>query len=133
MQALGSSFDLSFSVTSVELVRGVMVTAHCFLNADLAERDVWGLYRTAYGTEPFVRLVSQKRGIHRYPEPKLLAGSNFCDVGFALDATSRHRRIVALAALDNLMKGAAGSAVQCMNLMCGLDETAGLSFPGLHP
>jgi N-acetyl-gamma-glutamyl-phosphate/LysW-gamma-L-alpha-aminoadipyl-6-phosphate reductase len=94
---------------------------------------MWRIYRQAYGHEPFIRLVSSKTGIHRYPEPKLLAGSNWCDIGFAVDKDPRGNRVVIIAAIDNLMKGAAGSAVQCMNLMCGFDETAGLRFPGLHP
>ena len=69
--------------------------------------------------------------IYRYPEPKILAGSNYADVGFELDEASG--RVVAMCAIDNLMKGAAGSALQCLNLMCGWDETTGLTFPGLHP
>ena len=76
--------------------------------------------------------MSARTGLHRYPEPKLLAGTNWCDVGFATDPGDP-RHVVVIAAIDNLMKGAAGSAVQCMNLMCGLDETLGLRFPGLHP
>ncbi|RME45541.1 MAG: N-acetyl-gamma-glutamyl-phosphate reductase, partial [Caldilineae bacterium] len=130
-QALGNAFDLHFSVTAIELVRGALATCHCFLNRSLAERDLWKLYRAAYGKEPFVRLVKSRTGIHRYPEPKWLAGSNFCDIGFEVDAGSN--RVVVIAAIDNLMKGAAGSAVQAMNLMCGFDERAGLTFPGLHP
>ncbi len=102
-QALGSGFQLEFSVTSVELVRGALVTAHCFLKERI------------------------------YPDPKLLAGSNYCDIGFAADERSASNRVVVIAAIDNLMKGAAGSAVQCMNIMMGLDEAAGLDFPGLHP
>ena len=85
------------------------------------------------GREPVIRLVASKSGIHRFPEPKLLAGTNWCDIGFAVDQERESRRVVVIAAIDNLMKGAAGSAVQCMNLMCGIDETAGLRFPGLHP
>lgn len=132
-QELGEGFELHFSVTSVELVRGVLVTAHCFLKEPVDEKAVWKLYRDAYEAEPFIRLVKQKTGIFRYPEPKLLAGSNICDIGFAVDEGAPSNRVVVIAALDNLMKGAAGSAVQSMNLMLGLDETAGLGFPGLHP
>ena len=119
------------SATAVEAVRGVLATAHVFLSAPADERDLWTIYRECYGAEPFVRLVKERAGIYRLPEPKILAGSNYCDVGFALDAT--RRRVVALAAIDNLMKGAAGTAVQCMNLMCSLPETLGLEFAGLHP
>lgn len=132
-QELGQGFELAFSVTSVELVRGALVTAHCFLAQPVEERELWKLYRARYQSEPFVRLVRQKSGIHRFPEPKLLAGSNWCDVGFEVDAAGPGHRVVVIAALDNLMKGAAGSAVQAMNLMMGWDETAGLTFPGLHP
>ncbi len=132
-QELGDRFDLSFSVTAVELVRGALVTAHCFLAAPIEERELWKLYRARYQHEPFLRLVRQKTGIHRFPEPKLLAGSNWCDVGFDVDPHSTANRVVVVAALDNLMKGAAGSAVQAMNLMMGWEETTGLTFPGLHP
>jgi len=131
IQALGDRFDLHFSVTAVELVRGVLATGHCFLDQRVEEKDLWKLYRTAYQAEPFIRLVKSSTGLHRYPEPKLLAGSNYCDVGFEVDADTG--RVVVMAAIDNLMKGAAGSAVQSMNVMLGWDETAGLTFPGLHP
>jgi len=123
--------DIHISVTSVELVRGALATAHCFLMEDLSEKDVWQLYRRAYGEEPFIRLVKVRSGFYRYPEPKILAGSNYCDIGFEREEESD--RLVVISALDNLMKGAAGTAVQAMNVMCGFAETAGLEFPGLHP
>lgn len=122
---------VQLSVTSIELVRGVLATAHGWLNADVTDKDLWQAYRAVYKPERFVRIVKEKRGIHRFPEPKLLAGSNYADVGFELDAANR--RVVSICALDNLMKGAAGSAVQSMNLMLGLEEDLGLGFPGLHP
>ncbi len=78
-----------------------------------------------------MRLVKEASGVHRYPEPKLLSGSNWCDVGFERDPHSD--RLVVLAATDNLMKGAAGQAVQAFNIRCGCPETLGLEFPGLHP
>lgn len=130
-QALGEDFELHMSITSIELVRGALVTAHCLLSETLTEKDLWKIYRRAYKNEPFIRLVKQKTGIFRYPEPKLLAGTNFCDVGF--EVTEGSKRVVLIAAIDNLMKGAAGSAVQAMNVMLGWEETTGLEFPGLHP
>lgn len=129
-QVLGD-VELHFSATAVELVRGVLCTAHVFLRNDLEEKDIWQLYRSAYGSEPFVRLVKDRRGIYRYPEPKILAGTNFCDVGFEMDPYAK--RLVVISAIDNLMKGAAGTAVQAMNLMCDFPETMGLEFVGLHP
>jgi len=127
----GDKPDIHLSITSVELVRGALGTSHCFLRQNLQERDIWKLYREAYGNEPFIRIVKVRRGIYRYPEPKILAGSNYCDIGFELEEGSN--RLVVISALDNLMKGAAGTAVQAMNVMCGFPETMGLDFPGLHP
>lgn len=123
--------NVHMSITSVELVRGALATAHIFTIRPITEKDLWQVYRAFARDEPFVRIVKERQGIYRFPEPKILAGSNYADIGFALDASTG--RVVSICALDNLMKGAAGSAVQCMNLMLGLDETAGLEFPGLHP
>lgn len=129
-QALGE-VTLHFSATAVEMVRGILCTGHVFLNSPVTERDLWKLYRATYKNEPFIRIVKDQQGLYRLPEPKILAGTNFCDVGFMLDEKSG--RVVVFSALDNLMKGAAGTAVQCLNLMHGLDETMGLTFLGLHP
>jgi N-acetyl-gamma-glutamyl-phosphate/LysW-gamma-L-alpha-aminoadipyl-6-phosphate reductase len=120
-----------FSATAIEAVRGVLVTAHVRLAEPLESKDIWRLYRRFYDGEPFVRIVKESRGIFRYPEPKILTGSNYCDIGFEKDPDGD--RVVVIAATDNLMKGAAGNAVQAMNVMAGWDERAGLSFPGLHP
>lgn len=122
---------IAFSATAIELVRGVLITAHVFLRERVDERVLWRLYREAYQHEPFIRIVKERGGVYRYPEPKILVGSNYCDIGFEYDPTQR--RVVVIAALDNLMKGAAGNAVQALNCMYGWDETTGLTFPGLHP
>jgi LysW-gamma-L-alpha-aminoadipyl-6-phosphate/LysW-L-glutamyl-5-phosphate reductase len=123
--------NVHLSITSVELVRGALATAHAFAPRSISEKDLWAAYRAFAKAQPFVRIVRERQGIYRFPEPKILAGSNYADIGFALDEASG--RIVSICAIDNLMKGAAGSAVQCLNLMCGFEETAGLGFPGLHP
>ena len=123
--------QVHFSATSVELVRGILITAHVFLQRSTSDKELWGIYRDAYKDEPFMRIVKERRGVYRYPEPKLLSGTNFCDVGFEADPHSD--RVVVLSALDNLVKGGAGNGVQAMNCMLGLDETTGLTFPGLHP
>lgn len=123
--------QLHFSVTSVGLVRGALATCHCLLHEPLEDRDAWRIYRRNYNHEPFVRIAKSRRGIHRYPEPKILTGSNYCDVGFA--ANPENKRMVVIAAIDNLMKGAAGNAVQTMNAMYGWPERMGLEFAGLHP
>lgn len=129
-RALGD-VDLDATVTAIEMVRGVLCTAHVEPVRPVSVKDLWKLYRDAYRDEPFVRIVADRSGSNRLPDPRVLVGSNHADVGFAVD--ERSGRIVALCAIDNLVKGAAGSAVQAMNLALGLPETTGLDFPGLHP
>jgi len=119
------------SVSAIDMVRGAAALAHVFLTEQLTDRDVWKILRGRYGDEPFIRLVAERTGSYRLPEPKLLAGTNYCDVGFELDA--RSERLVVVAAIDNLVKGAAGQAVHAMNVMMGWDERTGLTLPGLHP
>jgi N-acetyl-gamma-glutamyl-phosphate/LysW-gamma-L-alpha-aminoadipyl-6-phosphate reductase len=128
---LGEDTRVDFAVTAIEMVRGVHLTAHVYLTRPVEEKELWRVYRQAYREEPFIRLVSSKTGLHRLPEPRVVAGTNFCDIGFELDENGQH--VVIVAALDNLGKGAAGSAVQCMNLMCGFDETTALTFCGVYP
>jgi N-acetyl-gamma-glutamyl-phosphate/LysW-gamma-L-alpha-aminoadipyl-6-phosphate reductase len=123
--------QVSLTMTAVDLVRGVLATAHARVKPGVATKDLWKAYRAVANENPFVRVVKEQRGIYRVPEPKILAGSNYADLGFELDESSGH--IVAMCAIDNLMKGAAGTAVQCMNLMLGWAETTGLEFTGLHP
>lgn len=127
------SGPVHFSATSVEMVRGILATCHVFVDrhAGLDDKALWKIYRRAYALEPFVRIVKERAGIHRYPDPNILAGSNYCDIGFEADRSAN--RVVVLGAIDNLMKGAAGQAVQAFNIMHGLPERRGLEFPGLHP
>jgi N-acetyl-gamma-glutamyl-phosphate/LysW-gamma-L-alpha-aminoadipyl-6-phosphate reductase len=125
------AFDVRLSVTSVEMVRGVSAAVHLTLPAGTPEKDIWAAYRSTWKEQPFVRIVHDKTGIHRHPEPRLLAGTNYADVGWEYDSSTG--RTVLLCAIDNLGKGASGSAVQCMNLMCGFEETTGLTFGGIYP
>lgn len=127
----GTPGAIYMTITSIEMVRGAAATVHCFLKDKLQEKDLWKAYRACYKDEPFVRIVKTNTGIFRSPEPKLLAGSNWADVGFYLSDDGR--KVTALCSIDNLMKGAAGSAVQCLNIMRGWEERAGLGFVGLHP
>lgn len=130
---------IHFSATAIEAVRGILCTAHVLLKSPMDEKEIWKIYRSVYGSEPFIRIVKERMGVYRYPEPKLLAGSNYCDIGFELDVAAPKvfsgapHRLVVLSAIDNLMKGAAGNGVQAMNVMFGFEESTGLSFPGLHP
>jgi N-acetyl-gamma-glutamyl-phosphate/LysW-gamma-L-alpha-aminoadipyl-6-phosphate reductase len=130
IQELGLA-DVSLTMTSVDLVRGALATAHASVRPGVTTKDLWKAYRELAAENPFVRVVKETRGVYRVPEPKVLAGSNYADLGFDLDEGRGH--LVAICAIDNLMKGASGSALQCMNLMLGFEETLGLEFPGLHP
>ncbi|CAN5741923.1 N-acetyl-gamma-glutamyl-phosphate reductase [soil metagenome] len=127
----GAAPTIAFSATSIEAVRGILATSHVYLKEQMTDKEVWAIYRVAFKDEPFLRVVKESTGIHRYPEPKILSGSNYCDVGFERDPHSN--RLVVMSALDNLMKGAAGQAVQSFNLRCGFEETCAIDFPGLHP
>ncbi|MBC6461399.1 N-acetyl-gamma-glutamyl-phosphate reductase [Actinomadura sp. HBU206391] len=140
-----TGLNVRMTATGVEAVRGVQVVCHArsrtpptaapAVNAAPGHRTavdemaVRRAFRERYEAEPFVRIVTHRRGAHRLPDPKILLGSNYCDVGFAVDG----ERITAIAALDNLVKGGAGNAVQCLNIRMGWPERLGLEFPGLHP
>jgi N-acetyl-gamma-glutamyl-phosphate/LysW-gamma-L-alpha-aminoadipyl-6-phosphate reductase len=121
-----------FSATALDMVRGVQAVAHVFLaDPQVTETEIRGVYHRHYGQEPFVRVLNERQGPHRMPDPRHLAGTNYCDLGLVRDPESD--RLVIVAALDNLGKGAAGQAVQAANIMLGWDETTGLGFPGLYP
>ena len=127
----GGRVAVSMSAHAVNMVRGILSTSHLFVSPPPKPIDVWKAYREMYSGSYFVRMVRDKQGPFRLPDPKLVIGSNFCDVGFEIE--ERTGRLVALSATDNLVKGAAGNAVQSMNLMLGLDEKTGLTMAPLHP
>jgi N-acetyl-gamma-glutamyl-phosphate/LysW-gamma-L-alpha-aminoadipyl-6-phosphate reductase len=122
---------IHLSTHAVNMVRGILCTIHAFSKDEIKVSDLWKIYRRSYEGEPFVRLVRDKQGVYRFPDPKVVIGSNFCDIGFEVD--SRTDRVVIMAATDNLIKGAAGNGIQCMNLMMGLKEETGLETAGIHP
>jgi len=125
------TITISMSSHAVNMVRGILATCHTFITSPFTITDLWRIYRSFYQEEPFIRLVRDRRGIYRFPDPKILVGSNYCDIGFEID--DRANRLVVISAIDNLVKGSAGIAVQNMNIMLGFDERIGLEQPGLHP
>ncbi len=127
----GERVTVSMSTHAVNMVRGILATCQVFLTSPLTITEVWRCYRGFYEGEPFIRFVRDRKGVFRFPDPKVVVGSNYCDIGFEID--DHVNRLVGMAAIDNLVRGAAGTAVQCMNLMLGLDEKTGLGHPGLHP
>ena len=130
-QELPGNFPIHLTAISTPRVRGILTTAQLYIPDGYSERDVWGAFREVYADEPFIRIVKVRQGIHRYPDPKLLDGTNFCDIGFETDQETG--RVVVMSAIDNLVKGTAGHAMQSLNIAQGWDETLGLEFVGLHP
>jgi N-acetyl-gamma-glutamyl-phosphate/LysW-gamma-L-alpha-aminoadipyl-6-phosphate reductase len=124
---------VGFSAHAVNLVRGILSTSHVFYQdeKEISERVLFKTYRQYIREEPFLRLINQRTGEFRLPDPKIIVGTNFCDIGFQFD--THLNRIVVLCTLDNLIKGTAGNAVQCMNIMYDFPETTGLEFPGYFP
>jgi N-acetyl-gamma-glutamyl-phosphate reductase len=121
--------ELAFVPVSAPLSRGILATTFVELPADTTAESLTALYADAYAHEPFVRFVRD-----RPPEVAAVAGSNYAEVGFTLAAPANGTRTLAIvSATDNLIKGGAGQAIQNMNLMLGLPETASLEDPGPWP
>ena len=118
---------VTFTPHLVPMTRGILSTVYMRLTEQMTTEEVLSIYSGFYEHEPFVRVLPA--GV--YPETKAVLGSNYCDVGLEVD--TRNRCVVAMAAIDNLGKGAAGAVVQNLNLMFGCDETDGLKVPGLMP
>ncbi len=117
--------SISFTPHVIPSVRGILTTAHIFVKKDLSEEEVTAIYWNFYRDKPFIRLI---KGI---PMLSSVRCSNFCDIGFEIEKGSD--RIVVISAIDNLVKGASGQAIQNMNLMFGLPETTGLWTPATAP
>lgn len=117
---------VTFTPHLVPMNRGILSTAYCRLSSPMALTDLRALYREFYKGERFVRVFEDI-----VPNPRYVKGSNFCDV--AVHADPRAGWVVTVAAVDNLVKGAAGQAIQAMNLMLGLPEETGLTAPAAYP
>ena len=117
----GSEPLLTFNTHLVPMTRGIMATSYAPLTEGTTEQHLKDALHTAYDNEPFVRVFEDKPVF----STKQVYGSNYCDIQVVVD--SRTNRATIIGVIDNLMKGAAGQAVQNMNLMCGLDEKAGLT------
>jgi N-acetyl-gamma-glutamyl-phosphate/LysW-gamma-L-alpha-aminoadipyl-6-phosphate reductase len=126
----GTSIKVGFTPHSMNINRGILVTIHVWTNKLVEDRDIWRVYREMYNDEPFIRFVKSRKGLHQLPDPKNVLGTNFCDIGFMVD---KHvNRLVCFSSIDNIVKGAAGQAVQCFNIQNGFDEKAGLNLIGIH-
>jgi N-acetyl-gamma-glutamyl-phosphate reductase len=115
--------ELVFMTHSLPVARGIFASIYAEANRELSENDLRNIYAEYYRESFFVRLVNGS------PDINWVKTTNFCDIGFA----TRGKQVVIFSAIDNLVKGAAGQAVQNMNLMFGLDETTGLKLVGTNP
>jgi N-acetyl-gamma-glutamyl-phosphate reductase len=123
----GGDVRVGFTPLLVPMSRGILATVQAPVLGDATLADVRDAYAAAYADEPFVHLLPEGQ----WPQTQSVLGSNAVHVQVAVDPAVR--RVVAVAVVDNLAKGTAGAAVQCMNLALGLDETTGLSTIGLAP
>lgn len=122
----GEAVKVVFTPHLIPMTRGILATVYAPMARELSLGEAIDIYDASYRDAPFVRVLRDA-----LPETKATLGSNFCDVTVRLDA--RTHTAIAIAAIDNLGRGAAGQAIQNLNLMCGLPECTGLMLPGLYP
>jgi N-acetyl-gamma-glutamyl-phosphate reductase len=123
----GEDFAITFTPHLLPVKRGILSTIYATLKNDITFPEIYALYSSFYVAEKFVRVCPAGS----YPNISSVAGSNYCDIGLAHDP--RTKRIIIISAIDNLVKGAAGQAVQNMNIVCSFEEDAGLKTAPLYP
>lgn len=123
----GRKVNVTFTTHLVPMTRGIMSTMYASLQGKYTEQDLIELYREHYAGRPFVRV--RDRGV--WPATKEVSGSNYCDIGFAVD--ERTNRVTIISVIDNVVKGAAGQAIQNLNLMMGWEESLGLALAPVYP
>ena len=123
----GTQVTLSFTPHLVPMNRGILTTIYGRLTGSVDTDSLHAVFAAFYRKEPFIRVLP----VGQFPNVRNVRGSNFCDIG--VHADGRTGRVVIVTAIDNLVKGASGQAVQNMNIMMGFEENAGLRFAGLCP
>jgi len=123
----GKKLVITFTPHLVPMDRGILSTIYAVPGAPVTTAELLKLYNYFYKGEPFVRILPEGN----FPSTAFVRGSNFCDIGLSVDG--RSGRVIVVSAIDNLMKGASGQAVQNMNIMCGFPETMGLEGLPLFP
>lgn len=126
-EAAGREVVTTFTTHLVPMTRGIMSTMYASVQDGRSSADFIDLYRNYYEGRKFVRVRSEGQ----WPSTKEVWGSNYCDIGFAVD--ERTGRVTIVSVIDNLVKGAAGQAIQNLNIMMGWDETLGLQFVPVYP
>jgi N-acetyl-gamma-glutamyl-phosphate reductase len=123
----GNPVVTTFTTHLVPMTRGIMATMYAKLTADVSAEELLGVFRSYYEGRTFVRI----RPEGQYPSTKEVLGSNYCDIGLSVDP--RTKRVTIISVIDNVVKGAAGQAIQNLNISMGWDETTGLKFAPVYP
>ena len=123
----GDDTIINFTPHLVPMSRGILATCYANLKDDISAGTIDAAFQKIYGNEKFIRLL----GRNAYPETKFVRGTNYCDIAWHID--DRTHRVIILSAIDNLVKGAAGQAVQNLNIAAGFDETTALDIVPLYP
>jgi N-acetyl-gamma-glutamyl-phosphate reductase len=123
----GSKLTITFTPHLAPMDRGILSTIYAIPAAPVTTAELLKVYNNFYKGEPFIRVLTEER----FPSTAFVRGSNFCDIGLTVE--SRTGRVIVISAIDNLVKGASGQAVQNMNIMCGFPETMGLESLPLYP
>ncbi|MHB8997179.1 MAG: N-acetyl-gamma-glutamyl-phosphate reductase [Armatimonadota bacterium] len=126
-KGLPGGIKVTFTPHLVPITRGILTTAYGSLTSPMKAADALAIYQDFYAGEPCVRVLP----LGQMPTTKAVSGTNRCDIGLAIDEDNE--RLIVVAAIDNLIKGLSGAALQCMNLMCGYDETLGLPMMAMWP
>ncbi len=126
-----TAFCTSFTPHLVPMNRGILVTAYASLISNINKQELYNIYSEFYENELFIRLFSPDDAEYTMPETRFVKGANFCDIGMTIDP--RTNRVIVVGALDNLVKGAAGQAIQNMNLLFGWPESSGLKQSAIFP
>lgn len=123
----GDKIKISFTPHLIPMKRGILSTIYCDLKDKHSTKDILDLYQKFYRDEEFIKILP----LRKFPETKNVVGSNCCHIGIRAD--ERTNKVIVISVIDNLIKGAAGQAIQNMNIMCGLKENTGLNNPGFFP
>ncbi len=123
----GQEMNISFTPHLLPIDRGILSTIYATLTQEVTSAELSEIYRNFYAGERFVRICRPGT----FPNVAFVRGSNYCDIGTAVDA--RTHRLIVVSVIDNLVKGAAGQAIQNMNILCGFPEYMGLEMIALFP
>ena len=123
----GEETIINFTPHLVPMSRGILATCYANIKENVSDEMIDAAFQKMYGAEKFIRLL----GRNSYPETKFVRGSNYCDLGWHID--ERTRRVIILSAIDNLVKGAAGQAVQNFNIAAGFYENIALDVVPMYP